>query len=74
VAIFAGLGETDDEGERQAPRRVWCAGAAMIGPNCMGLADHDRPAGGEPSRRAVGHVGFISERFSGEGSSCAARA
>ena len=43
VAIFAGLGETDDEGrerERAAVARLRAAGAAMIGPNCMGLADH----------------------------------
>ncbi len=65
VAVFAGLGETGDQGkarERAAVERVRAAGAVMIGPNCMGLADTstglqaaaylDIPAGG---------IGFISQ-------------
>ena len=65
VAIFAGLGETDDEGrerERAAVTRLRAAGAAMIGPNCMGLADHST------GLQAVayvdvpqGHIGFVSQ-------------
>ena len=65
VAIFAGLGETDDEGrgrERAAVARLRAAGAAMIGPNCMGLADHST------GLQAVayldvpeGHIGFVSQ-------------
>ena len=46
VAIFAGLGETGAGGkarERAAVARLRAAGAVMIGPNCMGLAD---PASG----------------------------
>jgi acyl-CoA synthetase (NDP forming) len=42
VAIFAGLGEADDEGrqrEERAVKRIRQAGAMMIGPNCMGVAD-----------------------------------
>jgi acyl-CoA synthetase (NDP forming) len=65
VAVFAGLGETGDRGkarERAAVERVRAAGAVMIGPNCMGLADTstglqvaaylDIPEGG---------IGFISQ-------------
>jgi acyl-CoA synthetase (NDP forming) len=42
VGIFAGLGETGDDGrarERAAAARVREAGAVMVGPNCMGVAD-----------------------------------
>jgi acyl-CoA synthetase (NDP forming) len=42
VGIFAGLGETGDEGRRRqldAVRRLRAAGAVLLGPNCMGLAD-----------------------------------
>ncbi len=42
VGIFAGLGETGAEGkarERAAVARLRRAGAVMIGPNCMGVAD-----------------------------------
>jgi acyl-CoA synthetase (NDP forming) len=42
VAILAGLGETGDQGkarERAVAERVRAAGALMIGPNCMGVAD-----------------------------------
>jgi acyl-CoA synthetase (NDP forming) len=65
VAIFAGLGETGGEGaerERAAVARLRAAGALLIGPNCMGLADHstglqavaylDVPAG---------HIGLVSQ-------------
>ena len=43
VGIFAGLGELGAEGRRretEAVRRVRAAGAVLLGPNCMGLADH----------------------------------
>jgi len=43
VGIFAGLGESGPEGrarERDAVRRIRAAGAMLLGPNCMGLADH----------------------------------
>ncbi len=42
VGIFAGLGEAGEEGrrrERDAVRRLRAAGAVLLGPNCMGLAD-----------------------------------
>lgn len=42
VAVFGGLGEAGDEGrrrERDAVRRLRDAGAVLLGPNCMGLAD-----------------------------------
>jgi len=42
VGIFAGLGEAGDEGlrrQRAAVRRLRGAGAVLLGPNCMGLAD-----------------------------------
>lgn len=65
VAIFAGLGETGSRGalrERLAAARVREAGAVMIGPNCMGLADHST------GFQAVayldiprGAIGFISQ-------------
>ena len=65
VAIFAGLGETGPRGaarECLAARRLREAGALMIGPNCMGLADHTS------GLQAVayldvprGAIGFISQ-------------
>ena len=42
VGVFAGFGETGEEGRRrqdEAVRRVRAAGAVLLGPNCMGLAD-----------------------------------
>lgn len=42
IGLFAGLGETGPEGrarERAAAARVRAAGAVLLGPNCMGLAD-----------------------------------
>jgi len=65
VALFAGLGETGPDGaarERLAAQRLREAGALMIGPNCMGLADH------ATGLQAVayldvprGAIGFISQ-------------
>ncbi len=43
VGIFAGLGERGADGrerESEAVRRIRAAGAVLLGPNCMGLADH----------------------------------
>ena len=43
IAIFAGLGERTAGGkerEAAAARRIRAAGAVLLGPNCMGLADH----------------------------------
>ena len=42
VGIFAGLGEAGADGrsrQREAVRRLREAGAVLLGPNCMGLAD-----------------------------------
>jgi acetate---CoA ligase (ADP-forming) len=42
IGIFAGLGETGADGrrrQRDAVRRLREAGAVLLGPNCMGLAD-----------------------------------
>jgi acyl-CoA synthetase (NDP forming) len=42
VAITAGLGERDEDGrarERAAVERVRAAGAVLLGPNCLGVAD-----------------------------------
>lgn len=42
VGIFAGLGESGGDGRRrqaEAVRRLRAAGAVLLGPNCMGLAD-----------------------------------
>lgn len=42
VAITAGLGETGEPGrtiEQRAVERVRAAGAVMLGPNCLGIAD-----------------------------------
>jgi acyl-CoA synthetase (NDP forming) len=65
VALFAGLGETGPGGaarELRAAARLREAGALMIGPNCMGLADHTT------GLQAVayldvprGEIGFISQ-------------
>ncbi len=42
VGIFAGLGEAGEDGrrrQREAVARLRRAGAVLLGPNCMGLAD-----------------------------------
>ena len=43
IGIFAGLGESGPDGmarERAAALRIRRAGGLLLGPNCMGLADH----------------------------------
>jgi acyl-CoA synthetase (NDP forming) len=65
VGIFAGLGETGAEGaarEAAVAARVRAAGAVLLGPNCMGLADHG--TGFEAVAYVdvpVGAIGFASQ-------------
>ncbi len=65
IGLFAGLGETGDEGrerERAAAARVRAAGALLLGPNCMGLAD--RASGFEAVAYLdipPGDVAFVSQ-------------
>ena len=73
VGIFAGLGETGPEGkerERIAVERLRAAGAVLLGPNCMGLADHttgfEAVAYLDIPRGAIGFVsqsGAMGEEF-----------
>jgi acetate---CoA ligase (ADP-forming) len=65
IGLFAGLGETGPEGrarELAAAARVRAAGALLLGPNCMGLAD--RAAGFEAVAYLdipPGDVAFVSQ-------------
>jgi acetate---CoA ligase (ADP-forming) len=64
VAIVAGLGETGAEGkerERLAAEKVRAAGALMIGPNCMGVADTAAAFQGVASLDIPsGHIGWVA--------------
>ena len=65
IGLFAGLGETGPAGrarERAAADRVRAAGAVLLGPNCMGLAD--RASGFEAVAYLdipPGDVAFVSQ-------------
>ena len=65
IGLFAGLGETGPDGrarERAAAARVRAAGAVLLGPNCMGLAD--RASGFEAVAYLdipPGDVAFVSQ-------------
>jgi len=64
VAIAAGFAEVGDEGaarERALVDRVRAAGAALVGPNCLGLFDGaaDLQLASTPLR--AGPIGFVSQ-------------
>jgi acetate---CoA ligase (ADP-forming) len=65
VAITAGFGETSAAGaelERRLVARVRAAGAALVGPNCMGVFDGHAPFRCMPwAEIEAGPVGFISQ-------------
>jgi acyl-CoA synthetase (NDP forming) len=64
VAITAGLGELGAEGlaiERTAVERVRAAGAVLVGPNCLGLADTGTKLDLAYSEFSAGPVGLISQ-------------
>jgi acetate---CoA ligase (ADP-forming) len=64
VAITAGLGELGAEGlaiEQAAAARVRAAGAVLVGPNCLGLADTGSKLDLAYSEFAAGPIGLISQ-------------
>lgn len=65
VAITAGFGESGTEGretERRIVERVRAAGAALVGPNCMGVFDGHAPFRCMPwAEIEPGPVGFVSQ-------------
>jgi acetate---CoA ligase (ADP-forming) len=65
LAITAGFGESGEEGrqtEQRIVQRVRAAGAAMVGPNCMGVFDGHAPFRCMPwTEIEPGPVGFISQ-------------
>lgn len=64
VAITAGLGEMGADGraiERAVVERVRAAGAILVGPNCMGVADPWTKLDLASSEFAPGSIGLISQ-------------
>ncbi len=64
VAITAGLGETGHDGlaiERAVTDRVRAAGALLVGPNCLGVADTISKLDLASSEFAPGSIGLISQ-------------
>jgi acetate---CoA ligase (ADP-forming) len=64
VAITAGLGESGVEGrdrERAVVERVRAAGAVLIGPNCLGVADTGTDLDLASQDFAPGSLGLISQ-------------
>ena len=64
VAITAGLGETGRDGraiERSVTEKVHAAGALLVGPNCMGVADTLSKLDLASSEFAPGSIGLISQ-------------
>ena len=64
VAITAGLGELGQAGrdiERRAVDRVRSAGALLVGPNCLGVADTETELNVSFSDFAAGSVGLVSQ-------------
>jgi acyl-CoA synthetase (NDP forming) len=64
VAITAGLGELGGEAsaiERAVARKVRGAGAVLVGPNCLGLADTGTRLDLAYSEFAAGSIGLISQ-------------
>ena len=64
VAITSGLGEKDPDGlkrQRVAADRVRAAGAVLVGPNCLGIADTGTELNLTWDRFRPGPVGLISQ-------------
>ncbi|MGH7122844.1 MAG: CoA-binding protein [Stellaceae bacterium] len=64
VAITAGLGETGRDGraiERLVTEKVRAAGALLVGPNCLGVADTVSKLDLASSEFAPGSIGLISQ-------------
>jgi acyl-CoA synthetase (NDP forming) len=64
VAIAAGFAELGDEGaarERALVERVRAAGAALVGPNCLGVFDGSAELQLASSPLPAGPVGFVSQ-------------
>jgi len=64
VAITAGLGERDQAGltlQRAAAERVRAAGAVLVGPNCLGVADTGTELNLTWDAIQPGSVGLISQ-------------
>ncbi|MEI6361442.1 MAG: acetate--CoA ligase family protein [Actinomycetes bacterium] len=64
LAITTGLGEAADEGraiERDVVARVQQAGAALIGPNCLGLVDNSSEVFLAAGAFPVGHFALLSQ-------------
>jgi acetate---CoA ligase (ADP-forming) len=64
VAITAGLGETGRDGraiERAVTEKVRAAGAVLVGPNCLGVADTVSKLDLASSEFGPGSIGLISQ-------------
>jgi acyl-CoA synthetase (NDP forming) len=64
VGISAGLGERDEPGrqlEDAVVARVRAAGAVLLGPNCLGLANAEEELDLGWSQLPVGPIGFVSQ-------------
>jgi acyl-CoA synthetase (NDP forming) len=64
VAVTAGLGETGADGlaiERRVVQRVRAAGATLVGPNCLGVADTESELVVAYGVFASGPVGLVSQ-------------
>jgi acyl-CoA synthetase (NDP forming) len=64
VAITAGLGEMGRDGrdiERAVTEKVRAAGAVLVGPNCLGVADTGSKLDLASSEFGVGSIGLISQ-------------
>jgi acetate---CoA ligase (ADP-forming) len=64
VAITAGLGETGRDGrdiERAVTEKVRAAGALLVGPNCLGIADTVSKLDLASSEFGPGSIGLISQ-------------
>jgi acetate---CoA ligase (ADP-forming) len=64
VAITAGLGELGRDGraiERAVAERVRAAGAVLVGPNCLGVADTGSKLDLASSEFGPGSIGLISQ-------------
>jgi acetate---CoA ligase (ADP-forming) len=64
VAITSGLGEKDPAGlalQRSVAKRVRAAGAVLVGPNCLGIADTGTTLNLTWDRFRPGPIGLISQ-------------
>jgi acyl-CoA synthetase (NDP forming) len=64
VAITAGLGESSAEGlatEKRVAERVRAAGAILVGPNCLGVADTGSELTVAYSEFTTGPLGLVSQ-------------